>query len=131
MPHLDALGIVVTDMARALDFYRLLGVPTPTEWEGPHVEATLGNGLRLMFDDLELMKSLHPDWQPPVGHRMALAFACETPAEVDAVYGQVVAAGYSRKTEPWDAFWGQRYATVIDPDGNMVDLFAPLPEAAE
>lgn len=118
-------------MARALDFYRLLGVPTPTEWEGPHVEATLSNGLRLMFDDLELMKSLHPDWQSPEGHRMALAFACETPAEVDEVYGRVVAAGYSGKTEPWDAFWGQRYATLLDPDGNMVDLFAPLPEAAE
>ncbi|MFL6036949.1 MAG: glyoxalase, partial [Gaiellaceae bacterium] len=28
--------------------------------------------------------------------------------------------------EPFDAFWGQRYATVVDPDGNAVDLFAPL-----
>ena len=27
---------------------------------------------------------------------------------------------------PWDAFWGQRYAQVKDPDGNVVDLFAPL-----
>lgn len=24
------------------------------------------------------------------------------------------------------AFWGQRYAVVRDPDGNDVDLFAPL-----
>jgi uncharacterized glyoxalase superfamily protein PhnB len=28
--------------------------------------------------------------------------------------------------EPWDAFWGQRYAAVGDPDGNLIDLFAPL-----
>ncbi len=28
--------------------------------------------------------------------------------------------------EPWDAFWGQRYAQAKDPDGNVVDLFAPL-----
>lgn len=27
---------------------------------------------------------------------------------------------------PWDAFWGQRYAVVVDPDGNLVDLFADL-----
>jgi uncharacterized glyoxalase superfamily protein PhnB len=27
---------------------------------------------------------------------------------------------------PWDAFWGQRYAFLQDPDGNRVDLFAPL-----
>ena len=28
--------------------------------------------------------------------------------------------------EPWDAAWGQRYATVQDPDGYGVDLYAPL-----
>jgi hypothetical protein len=28
--------------------------------------------------------------------------------------------------KPWDAFWGQRYAVVHDPDGNGVDLLAPL-----
>jgi uncharacterized glyoxalase superfamily protein PhnB len=28
-----------------------------------------------------------------------------------------------------DAFWGQRYATVLDPDGNSVDLFASLEDA--
>ena len=41
--------------------------------------------------------------------------------------GELVAAGYHGHLEPWDAFWGQRYATVLDPDGNSVDLFAPLP----
>ena len=28
--------------------------------------------------------------------------------------------------QPWNAFWGQRYAQVADPDGNLVDLFAAL-----
>ncbi len=28
--------------------------------------------------------------------------------------------------EPFDAFWGMRYATVLDPDDNGVDLFATL-----
>lgn len=27
-------------------------------------------------------------------------------------------------TEPWDAFWGQRYATVKDPDAYQIDIFA-------
>ena len=38
----------------------------------------------------------------------------------------LVAAGGRGHKEPWDAFWGQRYAEVLDPDGNVVDLFAPL-----
>jgi uncharacterized glyoxalase superfamily protein PhnB len=73
------------------------------------------------------VRSLDPTWQTPVGgHRVALAFECGSPAEVDATYQRVVAAGHDGRTEPWDAFWGQRYATVVDPDGNPVDLFAPL-----
>ena len=27
--------------------------------------------------------------------------------------------------KPWDAFWGQRYAVLHDPDGHQVDLYAP------
>ncbi len=35
-------------------------------------------------------------------------------------------AGYKSELTPFDAPWGQRYAVVLDPDGNGVDLFAPL-----
>ena len=47
-------------------------------------------------------------------------------ADVDRVYGDVTTAGHAGHKEPWDAFWGQRYAQVRDPDGNIVDLFASL-----
>jgi uncharacterized glyoxalase superfamily protein PhnB len=57
---------------------------------------------------------------------MALAFECDSPADVDAAYQDLVAAGYRSHREPWDAFWGMRYAQVHDPDGNVVDLFASL-----
>ena len=43
-----------------------------------------------------------------------------------ATYARLTGAGYDGRTEPWDAPWGQRYATVLDPDGNSVDLFAAL-----
>jgi hypothetical protein len=38
----------------------------------------------------------------------------------------LTSAGHTGHKEPWDAFWGQRYAEVLDPDGNLIDLFAPL-----
>jgi len=47
---------------------------------------------------------------------------------VDELYARVRAAGFDTEKEPWDAFWGQRYAQVRDPDGVPVDLFAPLPD---
>jgi len=49
-----------------------------------------------------------------------------SPAEVDEAYAALTAAGAEGHLEPWDAFWGMRYAMVHDPDGNGVDLFAPL-----
>jgi uncharacterized glyoxalase superfamily protein PhnB len=129
VPSLDAIGIVSKDLAASIRFYRLLGVTFP-EPDGDHVEAVLPNGLRLMLDDLKLIKQLDPEWTAPTGHRMGLAFACASPAEVDAVHARVTAAGHASKTAPWDAFWGQRYAQIVDPDGNIVDLFAALPSQA-
>jgi uncharacterized glyoxalase superfamily protein PhnB len=129
VPSLNALGIVSKDLAASIRFYGLLGVTFPKP-EGDHVEAVLPSGLRLMLDDLTLMKKLDKDWTPPKGHRMSLAFECASPAEVDAVHAKVVAAGHASKTTPWDAFWGQRYAQVLDPDGNLIDLFAALPGQA-
>ena len=128
MPRLDVVGMVVTDMAATLAFYRRLGleIPDGAESEG-HVEAALPGGLRLAFDTVEVIRSFDPEWQPPSGgHRMSHAFLCDSPADVDARFRELVDAGYRTHKEPWDAFWGQRYAEVLDPEGNVVDLFAPL-----
>lgn len=129
---LDMIGITAQDLADSLRFYAMLGVPVPTLAEGEdHVECVLPNGLRLAWDTVALMKQINPAWDQPTGHRMGLAFLCDSPAEVDSQYAAIVAAGYTGASAPWDAFWGQRYAQVADPDGNLVDLFAPLSGAAE
>ena len=57
---------------------------------------------------------------------VGLAVECESPADVDAVWQQLISLGVELVREPWDAFWGQRYASVKDPDGNNVDLYAAL-----
>jgi uncharacterized glyoxalase superfamily protein PhnB len=129
-PQLDAFGIVVGDMARSLAFYRRLGLEFPdgAENEG-HVEAQLSGGMRYMLDTEDVMRSFDPEWQRPSGgHAVGGAFRCDSAEEVDRVYADLLAAGGSTHKEPWDAFWGQRYAQVKDPDGTVVDLYAPLPE---
>ena len=123
----DMIGIVVRDMAAALGFYRLLDLDIPTGVEGePYVEVITPNGYRISWNTQAMVKSIDPDWVEPVGQRMSLAFKCDSPAEVDALYDRLAQHGYSGHKQPWDAFWGQRYAVVADPDGNLVDLFAPL-----
>lgn len=127
-PRFDLIGLVVADMGRSLAFYRRLGVDVPVGAEDqPHVEVTLPGGVRLAWDTIDTIRSFHPDWTPPHGGPgIALAFACADAAEVDAVFADLVDAGYEPSLHPWDAVWGQRYATVHDPDGHPVDLFAPL-----
>jgi len=124
VPQLDAIGIVASDLGRTRAFYRLLGIEFG---EGDdHVEATLPNGLRLMVDTEDVIRSFRPAWTRADGNQLALAFQCASPAEVDELYARVVAAGFGGEKEPWDAFWGQRYAQLSDPDGVPVDLFAAL-----
>ena len=124
----DLIGLVVEDMARSLAFYRRLGLDIPADADAePHVEAALPGGLRIAWDTVDTVRSFDPDWTPPSGSgRIGLAFLCESPAGVDALYADLVAAGYEGHKEPWDAFWGQRYALMRDPDGNGVDLFARI-----
>ncbi len=126
-PRLEAIGIVTADMAASCRFYRLLGVEVSEPADGAqHHEATLPSGIRLMWDAIELIRRIDEAWVEPVGQRLALAFHCGSPAGVDATYEAITGAGFGGKSEPWDALWGQRYARVADPDGNAVDLFAPL-----
>jgi catechol 2,3-dioxygenase-like lactoylglutathione lyase family enzyme len=118
--------IVTKNMANSLEFYRLLGLEVPDP-EGPHVEVALPGGNRLAFDTEEVIGGMHPGWTPPSGPgRVALAFGVPAPADVDALYEKLTAAGHSGELAPFDAPWGQRYATVLDPDGTSVDLFAAL-----
>lgn len=128
-PQLDMIGVAVTDMARSLAFYRQLGLDIPAEADSePHVEVTLPTGLRLGWDTVATIQSFDPGFQPPTGgSAIGLAFRLDDPAQVDATYEKLVAAGYDGHKAPWDAFWGQRYAVVHDPDGNGIDLFAWLP----
>jgi len=126
MPQLNAIGIVAADLERTIRFYRLLGVDVPEPTEDGHIDAVLQNGVRLMFDREEVILSFRPEWKRATGNQISLAFECGSPAEVDETYARAVDAGFDGDNEPWDAFWGQRYAQLLDPDGVGVDLYAAL-----
>ena len=120
----DYYGVVAKDLETSVRFYRMLGIPLP-EPEGDHVEVALTNGMRFALDSLELIKQLG-HWEEPVGHRAGIGINAGSAANVDSVYQMVIEAGFVGRTPPWDAFWGQRYSQVEDPDGNVVDIFAWL-----
>jgi uncharacterized glyoxalase superfamily protein PhnB len=134
VPLLDVIGLIVADLARSAAFYERLGLSFPEDLDPEghgHVETTIRGGVRFTLDTEESIRSFDPDWATPTdGHRTTIAFLCGSPEDVDRVYAQLVEAGAPSYKPPWDAFWGQRYAQVKDPDGNVVDLFAPISGAA-
>jgi len=124
---MNAIGIVSADVERSLSFYGLLGLAVPEyDPKEDHFQCELGGGVSLMWDTVALIQQITPGYVHGSGSSIGLAFQCETPAQVDEVYSRIIAAGFKSEKAPWDAFWGQRYAVVQDPDGNATSLYAPM-----
>jgi catechol 2,3-dioxygenase-like lactoylglutathione lyase family enzyme len=122
-----AVAVSARDLPRAVVFYQSLGFDFGAVEPGdPHLEAVTPSGVRLMIDSASMMTELLGE-PPRPGNTSGFALRYGSPAEVDEVAARVPAGGGTAVHEPWDAPWGQRYATVADPDGYRVDLFCPLP----
>lgn len=128
MASLNTVSITVKDLGLSLSFYRTLGLAIPEGQDNEHhVEYTSENGYSIGFIPETTALQTTPNWKAPTGdNRIGLQFAFSSSAEVDETYAKLVTAGHRSFKEPWDAFWGQRFAQVMDPDGNNVGLFAEL-----
>ena len=79
-----------------------------------------------MRDSEEEVSKFRPVWVREPGNQLGLALQCESASEVDQLYDRMISAGYQEDKEPWDAFWGQRYAQLRDLDGVRRPLRHPL-----
>jgi len=125
-PVLNLLTLVVKDMEASVAFYRRLGVTVPDAdpaWPDIHRGGSSG-GMGVDFDT----DSFAPKWN--AGHKASttavIGIQLPTREAVDAAYSELTSAGHAGQQEPYDAFWGARYAVVEDPDGNAVGLMSPI-----
>jgi uncharacterized glyoxalase superfamily protein PhnB len=122
--EIAAVAVSATDLPRAIAFYELLGFTfPPVDADTEHVESEAG--IRLMIDTPPVLEQMYGE-APRPGNIATFALRFDTPDDVDRTAARVAEAGHQVVSQPWDAFWGQRYATVADPDGYRVDLFSPL-----
>jgi catechol 2,3-dioxygenase-like lactoylglutathione lyase family enzyme len=126
------INIVVADMEASVVFYRLLGVEiadTLREWMPHHRSmSSIAPRIDADLDSSTFATKWNEGWlSGRTG--VVLAFAVSSRDEVDAVYDNVVAAGYPGRQVPYDAFWGQRYAVVEDPDGLAIGIASPTDDA--
>lgn len=123
---LDAIGVVCGDLKESQRFYNILGLEFKNFGGEDHLEAVTSTGLRLMLDSERLAKRLNPDFVKPTTSGITLCFKQKSASGVDQLYDSIVKSGFVGTKAPYDAFWGQRYASIQDPDGNPIDIFADL-----
>ena len=117
------VAIYVEQMQRALDFYRALGLEIPSSADEEHHVEVEQNGLIFAFDTWEMAEGILGSARP-AGHRMEIAFQFDSREALDELYLQLTAKGYAGYLAPRDTPWGERYAIVHDPDGNLISLVA-------
>jgi catechol 2,3-dioxygenase-like lactoylglutathione lyase family enzyme len=125
-PVFDQFNLVVSDMEASVEFYRRLGLTIPDtvpDFQPHHRAARLPGGIDLDLDSVEFARHWDRGWRSGMG---VLGFRVATRDAVDAVYAELTGAGYTGQQEPWDAFWGARFAVVEDPDGNAVGITSPI-----
>jgi uncharacterized glyoxalase superfamily protein PhnB len=121
--ELYMVGVMVEDMARAVEFYRRLGVDIPEGSETkPHVGIRM-SGMTFFLTTHETNKRWDPAKTPASGgYRMILEFYLVTPEAVDAKYNEMVGYGYESHVAPYYTTFNAYFAMINDPDGNTILL---------
>jgi lactoylglutathione lyase len=119
------VNLYTHDIQAGLRFYRdLLGFTetfrTPTEGAPEHVELR-SNGFTVGLGTVEAAMRVHGVEAAPGSPAMVLVVWTD---DVDAAYGQLVAAGVPAVQPPHDTGNNNRNALLRDPDGNLVEIVA-------
>ncbi|MHB8290235.1 MAG: VOC family protein [Acidimicrobiales bacterium] len=134
-PRFNQLNLVVEDIDAVVAFYLALGMTVRFdggEWPAGsgarHVALDNGAGAILELDNLAMARIYHGGWRSPraEGRPVVLGFSLPSREAVDQRYRELASAGYTGRQEPYDAFFGARYAVVCDPAGNDVGLMSPI-----
>jgi catechol 2,3-dioxygenase-like lactoylglutathione lyase family enzyme len=122
---LNAVGVASSNITKTLEFYKLLGFEFGEPMDDHYESLATSSSAKLMIDGKETIKDIIGE-DPKPGNHSQFAIQYNSPQEVNNAASQIQQAGFVVTKEPWDAFWGQRYAVVEDPDGYKVDLYAEL-----
>ncbi len=125
-PRISIITLGVTDMARAIKFYRDgLGLPTSVKDDDAAIVffKTSGTCLALYPND-KLAEDVSPDLKP--NHSgfsgITLAHNTRTKKEVDQVLELAESAGGKIVKPAQDAFWGGYSGYFSDPDGHLWEV---------
>jgi uncharacterized protein len=124
----------VSDLERALAFYRALGFESPgvvgTEFAGDETTPAgaaamfrLRDGLLLaLYPRSELAKDANVPLEPPQSGAFSIGHLVSSKVDVDAVLAQAEAAGATLTDRPHERPWGIYSGYFRDPDGHLWEV---------
>jgi catechol 2,3-dioxygenase-like lactoylglutathione lyase family enzyme len=131
--RLDQINLIARDVVASRNFYSRLGldfgdVRDPV-WADHHISAEHGGhgGIDVDIDSTSFVHKWDAGW--PGGPGVVIGFKVDSRQEVDTLVAALASDGVPVQQEPYDAFWGARYAVVSDPDGNGVGIMSPIDPA--
>ena len=122
-PALTSVYLVVRDMSATAAFYRRLGFTMDAYGDNFARAQTPDGSIGLEFGTAELTRSYDPNFREPTEPAVnTLNFSLPSRQAVDDLYAELTGDGQHARLAPIDAFWGSRFAIVVDPDGNQIGL---------
>jgi catechol 2,3-dioxygenase-like lactoylglutathione lyase family enzyme len=131
----DQVNIVVPDVADAAAFLRALGAPVQevadewAAWGAHHVGFPATAGVFGADIDSPAFAS-HWGGLPKDFAGVVVNLRTEDRDAVDATFERALELGAEVLREPYDAFWGARYAVVRGPGPLVVGLMSPIDPAS-
>ena len=123
--HIDNVGVGVSDLGRALDFYRRLGFDVlEQEEETPSATLQAGSVRLWVFrgrGGSQGTRAPDPAANPPGIDHLSLWVE-----DVDLAYEALSGKGLEFESDPADQSWGARSTSLVDPDGTRIYLLGPL-----
>ncbi|MGY0459219.1 VOC family protein [Kitasatospora sp. cg17-2] len=122
-----SIRIVTADVARLVDFYeRATGVGA--DWSTPDFAELRTASATLAIAGTRTVPLFAPGSAEPAANRsVVLEFLVD---DVDGAHRRLSADVPEFVTEPTTMPWGNRSLLFRDPDGNLVNFFTPVTEAA-
>ena len=133
-PRIHVITLAVSDLERALDFYRGLGLESSgvigTEFTGDDTNPSgraamfeLEGGLMLaLYPRTELAKDANVPFGPPRTGEFSIGQLVANKADVDALLAKAEAAGATLTDEPHDRPWGIYSGYFRDLDGHLWEI---------
>jgi uncharacterized protein len=133
-PRIHVITVAVSDLERALDFYRALGLESSgvigTEFTGDDTNPSgcaamfeLAGGLTLaLYPRTELAKDANVPFGPPKAGEFSIGHLVAGKADVDALLAKAEAAGATLTDEPHERPWGIYSGYFRDLDGHLWEI---------